>query len=106
MFVLKGRINIADFRAVNVTLLTGRITHELWTWKEVNSRITNNPPDIFILCHTLSEEECINTLSTTHSIRPDVKTLVVVRDRTGCAAGAQDEILIAADSNLTIGPCW
>jgi DNA-binding response OmpR family regulator len=52
--------------------------------EEAAKRIEAARVDLFILCHTLSVEECASILATTHSLRPRMKTLMLSTYGSGC----------------------
>ena len=52
--------------------------------KEAAKRIEAAHIDLFILCHTLSAEECASILAATHSLRPRMKTLMLSTSGSGC----------------------
>lgn len=51
--------------------------------------------DIFILCHTLSLEECHRALSLAHLLRPEMKNLILTAEQSECSEIHEDEILTA-----------
>lgn len=51
--------------------------------------------NLFILCHSLSSEDCEGALSLAHSLHPGLKNLILDAPFAGCSGGAEDAKLSA-----------
>ncbi len=79
-WVLEG----AGYKVITITELRGM------------DRLTpTRPVDLFILCHTLSEDECALALTKARELRPGVKVLVLTASSSVCPQGADEETLSA-----------
>jgi hypothetical protein len=49
--------------------------------------------DLFILCHSLSPEECDNALALAHTRWPQAESLILLAGYCGCHTGASDHVV-------------
>ncbi|HEV2620119.1 MAG TPA: hypothetical protein VGU23_09315 [Acidobacteriaceae bacterium] len=62
--------------------------------RDAEDRIDADHFDLFILCHTLSAEECTSILANVHSRHPEMKILILSRSRPDC--GSKDDFVLSA----------
>ncbi len=60
--------------------------------KDAARIILTDPIRLFILCHTLTSEECRTTLEEAHELRPEMKALVLTATTPTCSLRKQDAV--------------
>ncbi len=69
--------------------------HPVQDLSQAREVLSTGTVDIFILCHTLSAEECSGALSLAHLLRPETKNLILAAVLSECSGTARDAILTA-----------
>jgi len=79
--------------------LTVRTTVELSDIEEI---LASQTIDLFILCHTLSPEESDVVLAKAHTLRPDMKYLVLTANTPLGSLGSREEFVSAFEGPRTL----
>lgn len=77
-------------------LILERAGFQVWTASEVTGAVqilAKEAIDLFILCQSLSVDECASILKAAHILRPDMKNLVMAAETLGLSAEKHDTFL-------------
>jgi DNA-binding NtrC family response regulator len=77
-------------------LILEKAGFQVWTATEANEAVqvlVREPIDLFILCQSLSHDECLPILETAHTLRPDMKNLILGGETLDRSADKHDTFL-------------
>jgi ActR/RegA family two-component response regulator len=77
-------------------LILEKAGFQVWIADEANEAVqvlVREPIDLFILCQSLSHDECLPILETAHTLRPDMKNLILGGETRGLSADRDDTFL-------------
>ena len=80
----------------------GFMVHCVMTADEAERMIREHWPEVLILCHTLSTEDCSRVKQIEMQGRPSMKTLVLSRLTSGCNAGTASAVLAVPPDPLQL----